>query len=81
METHSEISNRSLFKVFVDNLIYPSQIDKNQITLYGLSSPNNIKKDFAGFISRTEEVLKSNIVGMINENLVKCFVDENSAKR
>jgi hypothetical protein len=50
VEKHGVINNRSLFQVFIDNLSYPAQIENHKAEIYGMSSPKEIKKEFAIFM-------------------------------
>jgi len=50
MEIHSDKQNRSLLKVFIDNLSFPARFDRHVNTLRCLETPKEIKTKFSEYV-------------------------------
>ena len=55
MEGHAQINNRSLFQVFVDNLIFPQRIQECTANMHGMDSPKTVRVQFAEYVERVNK--------------------------
>lgn len=73
---HSKVGGeRSLFQVFLDNIVYPGKIENLKNDIYSCTSPANLKKDLATRVNRVTEIFKSSIQEIfIQKGLASCFL-------
>ena len=67
VDQHAETGTRSLFQVFVDNLICPERILSHKANLHDMRSPLQIRQKFAEMIQKVEKN---------SQNIFNGFVDE-----
>jgi len=57
MEVHADKKNRSLLKVYIDNLSFPARFDRHVNTLRCLETPKEIKTKFSEYVIEFENAL------------------------
>lgn len=76
VEKHSKVGGeRSLFQVFLDNIVYPGKIDNLKNDIYSCTSPANLKKDLATRVNKVTEIFKCSIQEIfMQKGLASCFM-------